>query len=379
MDERSRPSTGAEELSLLIVSLIWVFLATGMAAIAFLLFLPLRLAVAVYKVPTLRLSAILLLGLATVALGSAILLNLPVADFQPQEIIVKKGMTTGDIGRLLEERGLIRSPLLFSIIAKLRRAEHELKAGRYRFERPSTMVSILEKLCSGGIVTKRVTIPEGLRQEEIAGLLARSVGLDSVRFVSLAEDSTFCKELGIPATRLEGYLFPDTYEFYWDIEETEAIRLMVARFHQVFADSLVRRAEEIGFSIHQTVTLASIIEAEAQVPYERPIISSVFHRRLKLGRALEADPTVKYALKKPKRRLLRRDLTIDSPYNTYLHPGLPPGPICNPGGAAILAALYPADTNYLYFVAKGDGTHIFSSSYMQHVNAKNRLKRIRMR
>ena len=198
--------------------------------------------------------------------------------------------------------------------------------------------------------------------------------MDSAAFVELAYDSAFCRGVGIAAPSLEGYLFPDTYYVPRNIRARTMIETMLARFRAVFDDSLAQRTRQIGFTAHEILTLASIIEREARVEEERPIISGVFHRRLKLRRPLEADPTVEYALGMRKKRLLYKDLEVDSPYNTYRYPGLPPGPICNPGRASILAALYPAETPYLYFVAKGDGTHEFTSSERDHLNAKRRIR-----
>ena len=211
---------------------------------------------------------------------------------------------------------------------------------------------------------------------QIAGVLQKAIEIDSARFVTLAQNPGFFGKLGVHAPSLEGYLFPDTYRFYWQTPEEKILETMVKRFHQVFADSLKQRATQLRMSVHQVLTLASIIEKEAQVPLERPLISGVFHRRLKLGMPLQADPTVIYALGGRKRRLSKADTRVNSPYNTYLHRGLPPGPICNPGRDSILAALYPVKVDYLYFVAKGDGTHIFTKSLNSHINAKNRIRRM---
>jgi UPF0755 protein len=188
-------------------------------------------------------------------------------------------------------------------------------------------------------------------------------------------DDRFTQGMGITASNLEGYLFPDTYRLSWSTTPEKVAQVMVEQFRKTITDSLMRRAEEIGFSLAQVVTLASMIEAEAKDGNERDLISAVYHNRLRRGMLLQCDPTVIYALPKLDRPLLLKDLEVDSPYNTYRYPGLPPGPICNPGKASILAALYPAGVNYLYFVATGEGSHIFSATLAQHNLARARVKR----
>ena len=221
---------------------------------------------------------------------------------------------------------------------------------------------------------KEVTIPEGLNLRQTAGILRRELHIDSLEFVSLATDSQFSEGLGFSVSNLEGYLFPDTYRFSWGTSSERAAQILVEQFWKIFTDSLRRRADEIEFSTKDVVTLASMIEAEARDGDEREMISAVYHNRLKRGMLLQCDPTVIYALPELDRPLLLEDLEVDSPYNTYKYPGLPPGPICSPGEASILAALYPASVNYLYFVAKGDGTHVFSSTLREHNNAKIKIK-----
>jgi UPF0755 protein len=183
------------------------------------------------------------------------------------------------------------------------------------------------------------------------------------------------QELGLAVDNLEGYLFPETYFFDVETDERAVVKIMVDQFHQVFADSLYRRLPVLDLSLHQAVTLASIVELEAVAAEERPVISGVFQRRLKLNRRLESCATVEYALGVHKKRLTNADLKVQSPFNTYRYRGLPPGPIGNPGRAAILATLYPTDTEYLYFVARGDGTHIFSRTNKEHVHAKQLVRR----
>lgn len=292
-----------------------------------------------------------------------------------QTVIIKEGMGVWEIGCSLKEAGLIDQVSDFVLLAKLRGLDKRLQAQRYRFVPGMSLAAILDNLARGKSAYDRVTIPEGLTAAQIAGLLQREAALDSAKFMHLVTNKVFCASLGIRAKSLEGYLFPDTYYIYWHMKEEQVIRRLVARFQEVFTEGFRQRAKRMGFSQHEIITLASIIEREAQVAAERPIISAVFHNRFRLGRALQADPTVLYALGRYQGKLSKRDLKVKSPYNTYLHPGLPPGPICNPGLASIKAALYPADVDYLYFVARGDGTHIFTRSNREHIRAKISVKR----
>ena len=212
---------------------------------------------------------------------------------------------------------------------------------------------------------------------QIAGILKRRIDIDSLEFLRLATDRRFANSVGIGASNLEGYLFPDTYKLSWGTTPNGVARVMVEQFNRTFTDSLSKRAEEIDLSLAQVVTLASMIEAEAKDGNERDLISAVYHNRMRRGMLLQCDPTVIYALPDLNRPLLLKDLEVDSPYNTYRYPGLPPGPICNPGRASIVAALYPADVNYLYFVATGEGSHIFSTTLTQHNLARAKVKRAR--
>ena len=322
-----------------------------------------------------RLALILPAVLAFCVGATAFSLNRPTGLADPQKIVIRSGMTVRQIGDLLRDRGLIRSVHFFALMAKLAGFEDRLEAGEYHLSGRKTAYRTMLRLTRGGAITKNVTLPEGCTLREIAAILRREVGIDSARFVELARDSAFCRQLGMQAPTLEGYLFPDTYNLFYRMDERAIIERMTAHFWEVFSDSLRQSAHDLGLTVHQAVILASLVEGEAQKNEERPIIASIFHRRLRLGRALESCATVQYALGRHKPRLRNHDLKIDSPYNTYLHPGLPPGPIANPGRAALSATLYPADVDYLYFVSRGDGTHIFSKSLRDHINAKNRIKK----
>ncbi|MCK4384752.1 MAG: endolytic transglycosylase MltG [candidate division Zixibacteria bacterium] len=291
-------------------------------------------------------------------------------------VIIKHGDNMSRIVDRLNEANLIKDGTGLLILAKLLGKDRHIQAGRYDFEKGMSLYSVFNRLVKGDVALNEVTIPEGLTIKQIAGILRREIEIDSSEFVRVAMDSQFAQNnMDIPVSNLEGYLFPDTYKLSWGMPPEKVAQILVEQFKKTFTDSLLRRAEEINFSLSEVVTLASMIEAEAKDGEEREMISAVYHNRLKRGMLLQCDPTVIYALSELDRPLLLKDLKIDSPYNTYKYPGLPPGPICNPGKASIFAALYPADADYLYFVAKGDGTHIFSTTLKEHNKAKIKIKR----
>ncbi len=300
-------------------------------------------------------------------------LNLPVGPGPAQEVLVPQGAGVKEIALLLKERGLIRSPWFFVLLAQIKREATCLKAGEYRLSPRWTTLEILQHLASGEVVLHRVTIPEGLTRWQIASLLAARGLTDKQSFLAATANATLLKRLRIPGATAEGYLFPETYTLAKGLPPATIVTRMVKQFWRVWS-SLVPRARQLGVSVKQVVILASIVEKEAKVAEERPLIAGVFWNRLKRGMPLQADPTVRYALRKFQGPLTRKDLQVDSPYNTYLHPGLPPGPICNPGRASLQAVLYPAKTDYLYFVAKGDGTHYFSRTLKEHLRAIHRFR-----
>jgi UPF0755 protein len=298
------------------------------------------------------------------------------AEADSVSILIEPGDSMVRVVGRMNQANLIRGGTGLLLLSKILGQDKHIQTGRYDFHKGVTLYSIFRKLAHGEVTLRKVTIPEGLTIREIAGILQQGLEIDSAEFIRLATDRKFARSLEIPADNLEGYLFPDTYRFSWETTPEEAIEVLVRQFQKTFDDSLRRRAEKIGFSVAKAVTLASMIEAEARDGQERNLISAVYHNRLRLGMLLQCDPTVAYALPDLDRPLLLKDLEVDSPYNTYEHAGLPPGPICNPGKASILAALYPADVDYLYFVARGDGTHIFSTTLRQHNNAKLRIRQV---
>lgn len=291
------------------------------------------------------------------------------------EIKVLPGATLKEVQAQLLETGVISRPRLFRWAAYVTRRERKIQAGRYLFVKGESISTILFRLASGAVDYTRVVVPEGLMLAEIAAILQTEAEIDSSTFVELTRDSLVLARYGVEAPSLEGYLFPDTYLFRWPIATDTVIERMMHRFKEVFTDEVRARADSVGLSKNETVTLASIIQAEAVYDSEMPHISAVYHNRLRRGWRLEADPTVAYALGGVRRRLYYKDLRAASPYNTYRVQGLPPGPICSPGRAAILAAVQPRKgCEDLYFVADGTGRHYFSKTLRAHLIAKERVR-----
>ncbi|MEW5701351.1 MAG: endolytic transglycosylase MltG [Candidatus Zixiibacteriota bacterium] len=324
------------------------------------------------------------MGLAALAAAVAVVAYawfVPIDLTSTVPVTIAKGEGTAQIATKLDQLGLLRARRLFIWRARWRGIDRHLRPGRYEFFGPTRMSDILDALSQGRAVQVAVTIPEGWTMARMAAHLGKQLGFDSAAFLAAAEDSAIAGQSGSPVNRIEGYLWPETYEFYWGVEPREVIARMLVTGTVIYVDSLGTRAASLGMSHHQVLTLASMIEAEAAEGDERARISAVFHNRLKRGMLLQCDPTVVYAIGglRNGRPLQDSDLTVDSPYNTYLYPGLPPGPICSPGLAAIIAALYPDSTDDLYFVADGRGGHIFSSTLEEHNRAKVRVKNRRDR
>ena len=270
------------------------------------------------------------------------------------------------IARALKDAGVIRSRLAFLAVAVARGRHRHLLAGEYEFAPGLTLLEIVQRLEQGRGLVHEVTIPEGYATQQIAQLLTDRGLVDRDRFMGLLKDPQTLLQYGVEGGSLEGYLFPDTYRLVKGMSEEAIIHRMVRRFQEVFGPEEQARAKELEMSIPEVVTMASLIEREARVPEERPLISAVFQNRLRRGMPLQSDPTVLYALSRVSGRLTKANLQAPSPYNTYVRQGLPPGPIANPGRASILAALYPASSRYLYFVSKNDGTHAFSKTLQEH-------------
>jgi UPF0755 protein len=293
--------------------------------------------------------------------------SLPVAA--PIIIYIQPKSSVQDIARTLREAGVIQNTWTLLALAYVQGSIKRLQSGEYEFSSSMSLREILRKLETGRVVTHQMTIPEGFTAQEIAKLLASEHLVDSDRFGALVRDPSFAARVGVKARGLEGYLFPDTYRLTRGMTEEEILRLMVGRFQQAIPRDFLQEAAHLGMSPHAVVTLASLIEKEARLDSERALVSAVFHNRLRQRMPLQSDPTAVYMVPRTQHRITAEDLQRKTPYNTYLFPGLPPGPIANPGLASLEAALHPAPVNVLYFVAKNDGSHFFSRTLEQHQRA----------
>ena len=280
------------------------------------------------------------------------------------------------IARHLTDSEVIRSPIGFVLLALARGSGGRLRAGEYEIARGATTPAVLALLESGRVKQHHLLHPEGATVAELARELARQGLADPAEIERLARDPGFLRSLEIEATSLEGYLFPDTYQMVRGMRPEEILARMVQRLRAKLAPDLLARAATRGLTMHQLLTFASIVEREAVVSDEQRLISAVFWNRLGLGMPLQADPTVQYAVGKERQALTRADLQADNPYNTYRYAGLPPGPIASPGLAALEAVLDPAPVKYLYFVAKDDRRHQFSSTVEEHNAAVARWRRL---
>ena len=281
---------------------------------------------------------------------------------------IKDGETFTSVTERLYSEGIIPSKFNLKVAAFIYGAERNVKAARYKIPNDISYLGLLDLFVNGPAdYLRAVKINDGQTIKWLGAKVKRDVKIDSAAFVNLANDKEFVKSLGLNTNSMEGYLFSKTYKMYENTTPEEAIKIFYKGFIEFFDDKLKQRAKEIGLSVHQVLTLASIIKGETNLVDEMKTISAVYHNRLRIGMRLQADPTIQYLLPGGWRRLTYKDLRIDSPYNTYKYSGLPPGPINNPGKNAILAALYPDKNNYLYFVAGGNGGHKFAKSYSEHL------------
>jgi UPF0755 protein len=296
---------------------------------------------------------------------------------------IERGSSVSSIAKLLQQKKIITSYFYFKLYYRLFFKEYKLKSGEYQFDRSMTMKQVIKKLNKGKAILYKITIKEGMIIEEIAEFLSTKLSIDHYNFIREAQNVNLIQDIDSKANDLEGYLFPDTYFVRKNITAQEFIKLMVTKFRKNFSNSMHWRAKDINLTSREVITLASLIEKETSSKNERFIISSVFHNRLRLGMPMGCDPTIVYALKKENKyngKLGWRELKFDSPYNTRLYKGLPPGPICSPGLYSIEAALFPVNTKYLYFVAKDSKNHHFSRSLKEHnwavkkfiINKKNK-------
>ena len=283
---------------------------------------------------------------------------------------IQPGMTLKQVALELSRQGLIRSPSAFQAIAYIQAKQKQVMVGEFSLSPSMPPSKILLQITSGKTILHPVTIPEGYRITEIATLLHSEGLADKELFIRQTRDKSLIRPLGIPADSLEGYLFPETYHFSKFTPEKKIIQKMVDTFReQVLKPQLLMSAKKSSLAWYEIITLASLIEKETGLDSERKIISSVFHNRLRKNMRLQTDPSVIYAMEKFDGNIRKRDLKIDSPYNTYRHKGLPPGPIANPGLKSIVAAISPIESDHLYFVSRQDGSHHFSSTLIEHNRA----------
>ncbi len=332
----------------------------------------------------LRLKSFLILVFAVLLIAGASVLGLyyyinEVPSVQKDTVVdIPKGKGVRGIASMLEDRGVVASGRLFLYYTVASGVQNRLKAGEYEFKKGSTVSDVLAKIVKGDVLLHRVTVPEGLTVKETAALLEKNGLFSSADFLAAASDPILIARLpGPPITGAEGYLYPETYTYKKGVTPEEFVKMMTDRFKAVYA-SFDGMKERVNLTDNEIIILASMIEKEAGVVKERPLVSAVFHNRLKAGMRLQSDPTVIYGIGDDFDGNLRRsDLQTMTQYNTYVIKGLPPGPIANPGKDSIEAALNPAPVGYLYFVSRGDGTHVFSTTYRDHQNAVNRYQRQR--
>ncbi len=301
----------------------------------------------------------------------------PVDPDNTQTVLIDATETKSfnEIAQSLQSQGLIRNGFTFRLLARLQHKDTLVKAGEYEISPSMSPQQILNKLVRGEMFTRRVTVKEGMTIADISAALEQAGIISRAAFDAAAHDTQLLLEEGIEATSFEGYLFPETYQFPRNTTARKIIKTMHEQLQKRWLPDWAQRAEIYAMSTHQVLTLASIIEKESGNFEEQPVISSVFHNRLKRGMRLQADPTVIYGIPNFNGNITKQDLNTLTPYNTYMIDGLPPGPIANPGIAAIKAALFPTDTNFLYFVGNGDGKHIFSETLSDHNDAVNEFQR----
>ena len=314
--------------------------------------------------------------LCLIALSVVVFLVLPPSS--SEDIVnfeVPIGSSTQAIAKRLVKQNLIRSEYAFRLIVKHRGTGKRLRAGTYTLQRNMALWHIIDEFEKGQVNLVRWTVPEGLTVSDIAELWETTGYGTAAAFREATKLECLLEQFGLQDKSVEGYLFPNTYKFAKGTTAKQAVEMMLKEFKQRWTQTFDEAARNLGLTQHEVLTLASVIEKEAQVKSERPRIASVFHNRLKKKWRLQADPTVLYALGNPKRLLTKTDLRVDSPYNTYKHRGLPPGPIANPGIDSIRAALRPEKTDYFYFVAIGEGKHHFSKTLSEHNRMIRKIRR----
>ncbi|MFH2012286.1 MAG: endolytic transglycosylase MltG [Pseudomonadota bacterium] len=305
-----------------------------------------------------------------VVLSVFLYLTTPTSTTRIYKIVyIPPGSTLTKTAEILKQEGIIKDTRKFSLLVWCRQATKKIKPGEYSLNTAMAPLDILDMLVKGKIVQHLVTIPEGYNVHQVADLLDCLKLANKENFLEKCFDPSFISSLGIEGDSLEGYLFPDTYRMPRYIGENNMVKMMVTRFKRIYNSKYDEEAKKLGFTMKKVITLASMIEKEAMISWERPSISAVFQNRLKKGMKLQSDPTVIYDIANFNGEIKKRHLIRKSPYNTYLYYNLPPGPIANPGEESIKAVLFPAKVNYLYFVSKNDGTHYFSRNLRDHNRA----------
>lgn len=294
-------------------------------------------------------------------------------EIEAKTISISKGMSLNSVINLLHENNLIVNKNVLKAKILIRGLASKVPTGTFLIEGKVSDAILIDSIFNKGPIKLKLTIPEGTSAKKIFGSINLLLKTDH-RFDNLFTEKNILNKYNISGSSLEGYLYPNTYFFFNDTSPADIVDTLVSQFWIEFDQKLLNRANELGLSVHEVVTLASIIEGEAMLDSERSTISSVYHNRLKINMKLQADPTIQYIIEGPPKTLSTRDLRIKSPYNTYQNYGLPPGPINNPGIQSIKAALYPLETDYLFFVAQGDGSHKFTTNERDHEAAKRVYK-----
>lgn len=323
-----------------------------------------------------RWKVVSLLSSVALIMGGFLWMNQPIGGAtQPVLVEIPPGTPFTQVSRILAQHHLIGSEWFFTLLGRVQRVDRNIIPGEYELHAGMQPTKLLNKLVKGDVYQHAITIPEGYNVAQIADILDHKHLALKRDIFRLSRDPAFIQSLNVQALTLEGYLFPDTYYFSRFTPPESIIRTFVNRFHDVMTPQLKDQATVMGMTIQEVLTLASVVEKETGLAAERPLVSGVFHNRLRQGIPLQSDPTVIYALESFDGNIRKADLSVDSPYNTYKKRGLPPGPIANPGLAAIHAALYPTQTDFVYFVSRNDGSHQFSVTLADHNKAVDLYQR----
>ncbi len=324
-----------------------------------------------------KMSVIVLLGALLAGGGGGFLwLNQPPGTSSRVHLVdIPPGTSFTHMVAILHEQNLIRFPWFISLLGRLQNLDRKIFPGEYELHAGMTATDVLQELAQGRLYRHTVTIPEGYSTVQIAELLQQKGLADQEEVLRLSRDQAFLQRMDVEGLSLEGYLFPDTYRFARYTPAETILKTFLNRFHDMVTPEMREEARKRGMTLPEVLTLASVVEKETGLPAERPLVAGVFHNRLKKNIPLQSDPTVIYALENFDGNIRKADLSVDSPYNTYRVRGLPPGPIANPGLESINAVLYPAATEYVYFVSRNDGSHEFSETLAEHNRAVEKYQR----